>query len=159
MAIVAATTWRHTCGYEGEGDRPPLCPKCHRTIFSRDIILGPSEAAAEAPRPPLEESATGNYWLETPWGPVQVEAGGVAFGRDPEFSAYAGGLATHDKVSRRHARIRLADGGVLVEDFGSTNGTFVDEVRVVPGEDMLAVEGQEIRLGASRPVKLVVRRS
>jgi pSer/pThr/pTyr-binding forkhead associated (FHA) protein len=33
-------------------------------------------------------------------------------------------------VSRRHALIRVVDGGLAVEDLGSTNGTFVNERRV-----------------------------
>jgi predicted component of type VI protein secretion system len=33
-------------------------------------------------------------------------------------------------VSRRHAALRAVDGGLAVEDLGSTNGTFVNETRV-----------------------------
>ncbi len=33
-------------------------------------------------------------------------------------------------VSRRHAAVRLLDNGVAVEDLGSTNGTFVNGVRL-----------------------------
>src|SRR3954466_11705170 len=34
------------------------------------------------------------------------------------------------EVSRRHAALRVTGDGVAVEDFGSTNGTFVNEQRV-----------------------------
>jgi pSer/pThr/pTyr-binding forkhead associated (FHA) protein len=33
-------------------------------------------------------------------------------------------------VSRRHALVRDLDGGLAVEDLGSTNGTFVNETRI-----------------------------
>src|SRR3954467_14487078 len=34
------------------------------------------------------------------------------------------------EVSRRHAALRITGDGAAVEDFGSTNGTFVNEQRV-----------------------------
>lgn len=36
----------------------------------------------------------------------------------------------HERLSRQHAKISVGDGAVLVEDMGSTNGTFVNDVRV-----------------------------
>lgn len=50
-----------------------------------------------------------------------------------------------DDVSRRHARIAPADGGHVVEDLGSTNGTFVN------GEAVTArrlASGDRIRVGS-----------
>ena len=35
-----------------------------------------------------------------------------------------------DYVSTRHARIYAVDSGFLVEDLGSTNGTFLNDVRI-----------------------------
>ena len=40
-------------------------------------------------------------------------------------------------VSRRHAEVRFADGGWFVRDLESTNGTYVNGVRVGPGEQPL----------------------
>ena len=34
------------------------------------------------------------------------------------------------EVSRRHAALRLTGAGPAVEDFGSTNGTFVNDQRI-----------------------------
>src|SRR3954468_3058123 len=40
------------------------------------------------------------------------------------------GLVIDDpEISRRHARVSPVDGGVMVEDLGSTNGTFVNGER------------------------------
>ena len=52
------------------------------------------------------------------------------------------------KVSRRHARISLRDGAYLIEDLGSTNGTFVNRGRrLSPGESHALKDGDEIIVG------------
>ncbi len=55
-----------------------------------------------------------------------------------------------DGVSRHHARLRVEPEGVLVEDLGSRNGTFVDEGRI---ERAVASPGADLRFG---PVRLTV---
>jgi DNA-binding winged helix-turn-helix (wHTH) protein len=50
------------------------------------------------------------------------------------------------KVSRRHARIRVARGEAVLEDLGSKNGSYVDGRRV-SGPTPLA-DGDEVRLGS-----------
>ena len=54
-------------------------------------------------------------------------------------------LAKDEMVSRRHARIWCADGVFRVDDLGSTNGTFVNERRIV--EPTPLRPGDEIRVG------------
>lgn len=52
------------------------------------------------------------------------------------------------KVSRRHARISLADGKHFLEDLGSTNGTFVNRgKRLDPGTRQILNDGDEIIVG------------
>lgn len=52
------------------------------------------------------------------------------------------------KVSRRHARIIHRDGGFMVEDLGSTNGTFVNRGRrLLPGSPQMLSDGDEIIVG------------
>jgi hypothetical protein len=52
------------------------------------------------------------------------------------------------KVSRRHARITLSDGKYLLEDLGSTNGTFVNRgKRLSPGTRQPLNDGDEIIVG------------
>ena len=52
------------------------------------------------------------------------------------------------KVSRRHARITLRDGEYLIEDLGSTNGTFVNRGhRLTPGDRQPIKDGDEIIVG------------
>lgn len=60
-------------------------------------------------------------------------------------------LDVHDpeaKVSRRHARIKYYDGQFVIEDLGSTNGTFVNRGRrLIPGNPHILSDGDEIIVG------------
>lgn len=60
-------------------------------------------------------------------------------------------LDTHDpdaKVSRRHARILYRNNVYMIEDLGSTNGTFVNRGRrLLPGTPQVLTEGDEIIVG------------
>jgi hypothetical protein len=52
------------------------------------------------------------------------------------------------KVSRRHARITFNDGKYLLEDLGSTNGTFINRgKRLSPGTRQPLNDGDEIIVG------------
>ncbi|MEI2742029.1 MAG: sigma 54-interacting transcriptional regulator [Candidatus Competibacter sp.] len=50
-------------------------------------------------------------------------------------------------VSRRHAEIRMTSDGLLLRDLGSTNGTFINDVRIT---EAYVPENAECRLGYSR---------
>ncbi len=50
-------------------------------------------------------------------------------------------------ISRVHALIQQVSGKYVIKDNSSTNGTFVDGVRVLPGEERELTQGVEIRLG------------
>ena len=60
-------------------------------------------------------------------------------------------LDAHDpdaKVSRRHARIIYRNNVYMIEDLGSTNGTFVNRGRrLLPGTPQVLSEGDEIIVG------------
>ncbi len=52
------------------------------------------------------------------------------------------------KVSRRHARVIFRNGSHMVEDLGSTNGTFVNRGRrLLPGSPQVLTDGDEIIVG------------
>jgi pSer/pThr/pTyr-binding forkhead associated (FHA) protein len=52
------------------------------------------------------------------------------------------------KVSRRHARILYRDGQFLIEDLGSTNGTFINRsARLTPGQMCPIQNGDELIVG------------
>ena len=60
-------------------------------------------------------------------------------------------LDAHDpdaKVSRRHARVIFRNNVHMIEDLGSTNGTFVNRGRrLLPGSPQVLSEGDEIIVG------------
>jgi pSer/pThr/pTyr-binding forkhead associated (FHA) protein len=65
----------------------------------------------------------------------------------------AGRLAEDDEISRQHARVTLDHSGVCaIEDLGSTNGTFVNGLRITAPTALR--EGDTIELGSTT---LVVR--
>lgn len=52
-----------------------------------------------------------------------------------------------ETVSRRHARLRIAEGKAIIEDLRSRNGTFVRGERLV--SPAVLVDGEEFRLGSA----------
>ncbi len=72
-----------------------------------------------------------------------IPAGGLVVGRDADVPGY---LEGDDLVSRRHARfISTASGQVLVEDLGSTNGTYVNDIAVTHAVELR--HGDLVRIG------------
>ncbi len=63
-------------------------------------------------------------------------------GRDPECDI----VVSHEAVSRRHAAVWLEGEHLWIEDLQSSNGVFVDDVRVEDRAELRV--GQRIRLGS-----------
>jgi pSer/pThr/pTyr-binding forkhead associated (FHA) protein len=55
----------------------------------------------------------------------------------------------HPTTSSRHAKLYAAarPGRLKLEDLGSTNGTYVNERRLEPGERRTVVHGDSVRFG------------
>jgi hypothetical protein len=88
-----------------------------------DIVAG-----SLAIQPVADERAT-ELALERPDGTRVVLADGLTLGRGDDNT-----LVVRDaRASRRHAAIRAEGGGWAVEDVGSSNGTYLDGVRVQRG--------------------------
>jgi len=85
-----------------------------------------------------------------PAGNVEVPAGtSVLLGRDPAESLVAAAFEQCENVSRRHALITVDDAGhASIRDENSTNGTFVNNDRLLPGIDVRLVDGDTVRLAA-----------
>src|SRR5205807_319482 len=88
-----------------------------------------------------------------PTGNVDIPAGtSVLLGRDPAESLVAAAFARFDNVSRRHATVQVDDAGhATIRDENSTNGTYVNDDRVLPGAEVRLVDGDRVRLGAVVP--------
>src|SRR5688500_3453019 len=76
------------------------------------------------PRDPQPAFRTLRVKLPTGW--TILPRGEYLFGRDARCHV----VLDSAKVSRRHARLRVDDGGVTVTDEGSANGVFVNGVRI-----------------------------
>lgn len=72
----------------------------------------------------------------------------TTIGRDPQCDF---NLADR-RVSSLHARIVWNGGAWLIRDLGSTNGTFVDGVRLPPAVDRALMEGMRIAFGDPQDV-------
>ena len=72
---------------------------------------------------------------------VSLKETGVLLGRNPECTL----VLDDDFASGRHARIFLRDTGWLVEDLGSTNGTFLGSSKMA--QTMPVQVGSTLRIG------------
>lgn len=75
---------------------------------------------------------------------IVLREGENVIGRDDEAVA----CLESATVSRRHARIVVADGRAVLEDMGSKNGTYVGGARISAPHAL--EDGDEIRLGRAR---------
>ena len=146
------------------------CPNCAAEVMPGDLICFtcganlPRAAArdddAPSPTTVMQESlrpqhrsgsiATTVLRLAFPTGNVDVPAGtSLLLGRDPAESLVAAAFARYENVSRRHATVTMDDyGHPSIRDEGSTNGTFVNGDRVLPGIAVRLADGDVVRLAA-----------
>ncbi len=98
--------------------------------------------------------------LSFPTGNVEVPAGTtVLLGRDPAESLVAAAFAQYENVSRRHATVSVDDSGhASIRDENSTNGTFVNGDRVLPGISVRLADGDILRLAADVSAEVVLPR-
>ena len=81
---------------------------------------------------------------EAAFDKVSFRGNTMVIGRDPQSDL----PLEFPMISWRHARLTREAGGILVEDLGSRNGTFVGGIRI--SGKVLAKPGQEIGLGSYR---------
>lgn len=100
-----------------------------------------------------EMAQAGPCTLVFPWGRVPV-IGYLGVGREAGFSAISGQLDPFSTVSRRHATVGAAQGRWTVRDLGSTNGTYLNGIRLAEGETRVIGHGDQI--GFSRSLQVGV---
>ena len=145
------------------------CPTCAAEVKPEDLIC--FTCGANLPRrkpdedPPAPATVMQEYLrqdqgsasisaavlrLAFPTGNVEVPAGtSLLLGRDPAESLVAAAFARYENVSRRHATVTMDDNGhASIRDENSTNGTFVNGDRVLPGTAVRLADGDVVRLAA-----------
>src|SRR5215467_217551 len=145
------------------------CPDCAAEVGPDDLIcftcganLPMARSSTEPPVPitVAQKAVSGQkearrissavLRISFPAGNVEVPAGtSVLLGRDPAESLVAAAFEQCENVSRRHAMITVDDAGhATIRDEHSTNGTFVNNDRLLPGTDVRLVNGDTVRLAA-----------
>lgn len=133
----------------GEGAYPERrCPNCGTGMSD------PADVICSHCRQPLPQGqgliSPVVLRLAFPTGNVDVPAGtSLLLGRDPQESLVAAAFARFDNVSRRHATVSVDDAGhASVRDEHSTNGTWVNGDRILPGVAVRLADGDNLRLAA-----------
>jgi ribosomal protein L37E len=124
------------------------CPRCGSTVPDpADVIC--STCGEPLPRGRRRISPV-VMRITFPTGNVDIPAGtSVLLGRDPAESLVAAAFSRFDNVSRRHATVQVDDSGrASIKDENSTNGTYVNDDRVLPGVEVRLVDGDRVRLAA-----------
>ncbi len=125
----------NSCGAPLRNPEAAYCPTCGR----------PQQRRAE--RPFLSLQVPGQPPQTVPLAPL------LRVGRDPSNDL----VLSFGAVSRQHAAIEQQNGRYLLRDLGSTNGTYVNNVRLPSGQPQLLEPGDVIRIGdkAGNNVRLV----
>jgi hypothetical protein len=95
-------------------------------------------------QPGIGDTAAGppSCWLEWNRQRFPLSVGEHVIGRDPDVAI----RLDASTVSRRHARIIVAADGIVLEDFGSKNGTFRGSERVITSVPL--ADGDTIHVGS-----------
>jgi hypothetical protein len=127
---------------------PAVCPHCAAAIPDRSMLACPA-CHRRLPRSsgPISPVV---LRLSFPTGNVDVPAGtSLVLGRDPGESLVAAAFFEYENVSRRHATVAVTDAGeATIRDEQSTNGTFINGDRVLPGTEARLRDGDRVRLAA-----------
>ena len=131
-----------TSGAHGE-PKPSAAPEMPPPVLTEweiAVSIDPALKTAESPDPPMGFQAStmmlmGDSYL--------IGRRSDKRGVFPQIS-----LDTDDAVSHRHALLnRTAEGGVVLRDIGSSNGTRLNGVDVAPLTDMALKDGDVITVG------------
>ena len=131
------------------GDPAASCPRCGTPVSDAANVVC-TTCGEPLPTGRRRRISPVVMRITFPTGNVDIPAGtSVLLGRDPAESLVAAAFAEFDNVSRRHATVLVDDSGhASIRDENSTNGTFVNDDRVLPGAEVRLVDGDRVRLAA-----------
>jgi DNA-binding winged helix-turn-helix (wHTH) protein len=119
----------------------PHAPRFVRTVHRFGYAFCGDAADVKPGAAPAREDDTTGAVLAWSDQVRRLGEGESLVGRDPGCALWL----DVPGVSRRHARIVVKGGTATIEDLGSTNGTFVDDVPVTAEQGLL--DGQKIDFG------------
>jgi DNA-binding winged helix-turn-helix (wHTH) protein len=108
-------------------------PTFIRTLHGFGYAFQGQEAGAAANQP--------RAWLVGSTSEIELMSGENVLGREGPGVV----LVKSSTVSRRHARISIDADGVVIEDLGSKNGTYINDRRV--SEPTPVANGDQVRIG------------
>jgi DNA-binding winged helix-turn-helix (wHTH) protein len=111
--------------------KTPLIRTVHRVGYAFNAPL-----ERTSPR-----SRRSRHWLVLNGSRLPLVRGDNVVGRDPDAEVWLDDAT----VSRRHARIVIGDGGALLEDLGSKNGTSLKQTRLE--QPVTLRDGDELAFG------------
>ncbi|HEX2233462.1 MAG TPA: MMPL family transporter [Thermoleophilaceae bacterium] len=130
-SIEVGTTTLTVDGLEPSADDESMAPGLE--VTAARPVAGPQVTAPRhVPEAPVGEPGGADLWLRVVAGratgtSIPLTAEGFTFGR---AQAGPGALGGDPELSRDHARLSRSNGNLLLEDLGSTNGTFVNGRRI-----------------------------
>lgn len=125
----------------------PAAPEYDPTIYD------PTPAPVAPPAPPVTPAPQMYGVLQMQSGPMagksfRVPAGRtVTVGRNPSVCELA--LSAYNVVSGTHCKIAFGNKTITIMDMNSTNGTFVNGIRLTPGKPVTVNDGATIQLANS----------
>lgn len=135
------------CGLEVAFDEAmrhtTLCPRCESPVASRAVNSSPSAHVSFVPVPGTTPGAT----------IIPLGRGVHTIGRKSAKSTASVQIDVHDLfMSKRHTQVNVTEQygspvRVEVRDAGSSNGTFVNERRLAPLEEVQLSAGDRLRMG------------
>jgi len=155
-----------SCGAE----LPAVSPNAVRTTtLLPESIVPPEKTRQVPPEPPQNEPRWGEARIDEH---TQIMAIVIPAGQTIELDIHRTGAlvlgrlagpdmpvphldltpfeAAEAGVSREHIRLEVKDYSLYVTDLGSTNGTFLNGLRVIANQPRIVRDGDEIRLGQLR---------
>lgn len=159
--LLNSTNKSETSGNNAVFAESPVFQAAHITSIGIPMVFEEPKVGQE-----VLEAANNNHQIEKGIRAKLVIERGASIGTEFSISADESNIGrwdadngifpdidldTHDpeaKVSRRHARIIYENDKFLIEDLGSTNGTFVNRGRrLLPGTPHILTDGDEIIVG------------
>ncbi|MBL8300244.1 MAG: FHA domain-containing protein [Rhodanobacteraceae bacterium] len=120
------------------------------------VLASPEKVAPVAAKPAANEENDGRTRVRqalpkfmlrgvsgSTFGKTYALVGSMTIGRQQDCDISLPG----DEISRHHARVQVLPDGVMVEDMGSANGTFINDKRV---HSAVLKPGEELRLDTVR---------